>query len=135
MRRAWDRLASVRSQRGGRETGMKLLQRRKGVQFETRKLRTGAVRAVYLPTLRYAKDGAPGGYRWIEKEERAGWIDSVAGAGVQVLWRFGDEEEQRQHEGAEDGEHLDDVEVGEHSGLPVQEVVDVGLRGVRASAG
>ena len=46
----------------------------------------------------------------------------------------GDEEEQGEHAGAEDGEVLDDVEVGEHPGLAVELVVDVGHGGVGAGA-
>ena len=51
-----------------------------------------------------------------------------------MFWRAGDEEEQRKHAGAEDGEVLDDVEVGEHGGLAMELVVDVGLGGVGAGS-
>jgi hypothetical protein len=56
----------------------------------------------------------------------------VAGGGVEVRWWFGDEEEQGEHAGAEDGEVLDDVEVGEHSSLAVELAVDVGHGGMGA---
>jgi len=46
-----------------------------------------------------------------------------------------DEEEQGQHAGAEDGQVLDDVEVGEHAGLAVHLVIDEGLGCVCASTG
>ena len=36
---------------------------------------------------------------------------------------------ERHHDGAEDGQHRDDVEVGQHLRLVVQHVVDVALRG------
>ena len=54
----------------------------------------------------------------------------VAGGGVDVFRRARDEEEEGEHAGAEDGEVLDDVEVGEHAGLAVELAVDVGLGGV-----
>ena len=41
------------------------------------------------------------------------WSVLVAGGRVEVGWWLGDEEEQGEHAGAEDGEVLDDVEVGE----------------------
>ena len=52
-----------------------------------------------------------------------------------VLRWAGDEEEKWQHACAEDGQVLDDVEVGEHGGLAVKLVVDVGLGCVRAGSG
>ena len=58
----------------------------------------------------------------------------MARRGARVLWWAGNEKEQRQHTGAEDGEVLDDVKVAQHRRLTMKLIVDVGLRGVRASA-
>lgn len=52
-------------------------------------------------------------------------LDLVTGAGI--LWRTGNQEEQRQHAGAEDGEVLDNVEIRKHGSLSVKLIVDVGL--------
>ena len=51
----------------------------------------------------------------------------VAGRRAGVLWRTRDEEDKRDHAGAEDGEVLDDVEIGQHRSLTMKLVVDVGL--------
>src|SRR5882757_2396388 len=58
----------------------------------------------------------------------------MAGGGIQVRWWLGDEEEQGEHAGAEDGEVLDDVEVGEHSSLAVELAVDIGHGGMGTGA-
>src|SRR5882757_6604606 len=66
-------------------------------------------------------------FRYNEERPTIGSRFLVAGGGAGVLRRTGNEVDQRNHAGAEDRHVLDDVEVGEHGGLAVKLVVNVGL--------
>lgn len=59
------------------------------------------------------------------------WL--VDGGAASGRLDFADEDDQRNHAGAEDAQDGDDVQVGEHGRLAMELVVDEGLRGLDAT--